>query len=68
MPTSIETRSFQTHLTFNHDKDDRIVNEALEKIRRQGGMITRIDVHLEGTETRWLALYVITYEAASAIS
>ena len=76
MATYVKTLSFSTRgwsrAGFNSAKDDPIVNDVLHKLQSHGAKISDVKVSLGGSFwttlfTGVVAVYLITYEAASPI-
>lgn len=64
MPIYIKTVSFQSWGCFNSRKDDKKVNDALDRLQTQGAKILSVKVSVGGSFwTGAVATYLITYEA-----
>lgn len=73
MATYIKTLSFSSKTGFNSEKDDPIVNTALQQLQSQGAKITDVKVALGGSiwtkvVTGVVVVYLITYEAPNPIA
>jgi NifB/MoaA-like Fe-S oxidoreductase len=54
-------------MKFESEKDDRVINETLQQLQSQGAKIEDITVRLVPVGVTLTALYVIKYEAPSAL-
>lgn len=64
MPVYIKTVSFQSWGCFNSKKDDKKVNDALDRLQAQAAWIGDVRVSVGGSFwTGYVATYMITYEA-----
>jgi hypothetical protein len=62
----LKTICFSTNVRFDSEKDDREVNNILQRLQDRGAEIRDITVRLAGG-TGATALYVIEYEADAPI-
>jgi hypothetical protein len=67
MPTFIKTRSFATQRTFNSDKDDKEVNDAIAGLISKGATIQEIRMQLAAESSVAHAVYMIVYEAPAPL-
>jgi len=68
MATYIRTLCFHSSgMKFESEKDDRVINETLQQLQSQGAKIEDITVRLVPVGVTLTALYVIKYEAPSAL-
>ena len=68
MATYIRTLCFHSSgMKFESEKDDRVINEALQELQSQGAKIEEITVRLVPVGVTITALYLIEYEAPSEL-
>ena len=67
MPTFIKTRSFATQSTFNSQKDDKEVNDAIQELVSKGAAVREITMQLASSRGSTNVHYMILYEAPSPL-
>lgn len=64
MPVFVQMLSFRAHVQFDEKKDTRRLNEVMGGLQQKGAKILDVNVSIS---TPGMAVYIITYEAATPL-